>query len=373
MMLPHRPVPDSKGKVVCMDQKLVEQFIAGDPSAVTPLRNQLRTLAARVLGAPQWSLQDSGLRAQMEREAAQNTLESGENSVQALTEEAMSQAGASGIRFLRRRDVVIGEHPDPLEMARVGLGAASAAQVARVEGHLTDCEPCRHHMEALRHALRTAATAQAAPKAPTRPLPQPAAPRPRSARRKDKPLPPKPKRSAPKSKGTQSGSLPILPFLALLAVVGAVVWKLQPSDQQRVWARAALLPDELPPAQRAPLYEGPAKRAISQLRDGHCRESATTLHLEAKGQSDPYLHWYEGTAWVCARDGDKALQAFDQVARLAESDTLPWGYDWWRAQALILEGEDEQALELLDTLAQREHGRSADARALASALRSSDL
>lgn len=153
-----------------------------------------------------------------------------------------------------------------------------------------------------------------------------------------------------------------------IAVLAGVVWRVQPSDEQRVWAQAELLSEELPPSARADLYSGPSKRAISQLRDGDCRDSATTLHLQAKGSSDAYLHWYEGVAWVCARDGAKAIEALDRVSSLAGAD-VPWGYSWWRAQALVLEGDNIQALVLLDELARSSHARAGDASALAGRIR----
>ena len=236
--------------------------------------------------------------------------------------------------------------------------------MARVEAHTQACPKCNQHLDILKNALRVATTAQRAPAQPAPVRPRAKAPRPKSARRKDGPSKPvKPKQAA----GSKSGGIPWLAVLAGVAVVAGIVWRLQPSDEQKVWARAELLPDELPPSARAALYSGPAKRAISQLADGNCRESATTLHLQAKGSGDPYLHWYEGVAWVCARDGSKALEALDQVT--AAEEELPWGYDWWRAQALVLDGQSAQALVLLDDLAASKHARAGDASALASRLR----
>lgn len=350
-----------------MDDLLLQRFKDGDAGAAIALRNQLRTLAARVLVAPQWGLKDSGIRAGLEREAAQVALDSGQDTVVALTEEALTHACAIGIRVLREREAPDQlEHPDALELARVGAQTASAGQIARVEAHLANCARCTGHMAALRSALKAATTAQQAPSRAVAPAPRPQrpAPRPKSARRKDGPSRP------PKSKASSAskGGIPWLAILGALAVVGGIVWRMQPSAEQEVWARAALLPDELPPSARADLYSGPSKRAIARLRDGGCRESASTLHLQAKDSQDPFLHWYEGVAWVCAREGGKALDALDQSAALSE-DQRPWGYDWWRAQALVLEGKDTEALALLDGLARSDHGRSQDAEMLAKRIR----
>ncbi|MFT5584356.1 MAG: bacterioferritin-associated ferredoxin [Cognaticolwellia sp.] len=353
-----------------MDEQLLQRFRDGDPGATVPLRNQLRTLAARVLAPPQWGVQDSGTRAGLERDAAQATLASGANTAVALTEEVLAQAGAQGIGLLRSREPHAAEgHPAALEIARVASSTASAVQLARVNAHTQDCGRCRKHLEILKAALRAATTAQRGPtltRTPTGPRPEtrPRPPRPKSARRRDGPS----KAAAPKRIASEGRGLPWLAILGGVAVLAGIVWRLQPSDEQIIWARAELLPTELPPTARADLYSGPSKRAISELRDGSCRDSATTLHLQAKGSGDAFLHWYEGVAWVCARDGAKALEALDQVSNIAGAD-VPWGYGWWRAQALVLAGQDGQALVLLDELAGSRHARAGDASALAGRIR----
>ena len=374
-----------------MDDQLLQRFRDGDPGATVSLRNQLRTIAARVLSAPQWGLQDSGMRAGLEREAAQASLSSGANAAVALTEEVLVHAGAQGIELLRRREPLVGEgHPAALEIARVASDTASAVQHARVESHNQDCKRCTQHLEILKAALRAATTAQRptaqpspAQPSPTQPSsvqprPAPASPARGPARVRSQPRPSGPRSARRRDGSSKPGAAklgaekgPGVPWLAILgsvAVLAGAVWRVQPSAEQRIWARAELLPVELPPSARADLYRGPAKRAISQLGDGNCRDSATTLHLQAKGTDDPYLHWYEGVAWVCARDGAKALEAMGQVSSLAGAD-VPWGYNWWRAQALVLEGEDDKALVLLDKLAGSRHARAGDASALAGRIR----
>lgn len=359
-----------------MDDQLLQRFRDGDPGATVSLRNQLRTIAARVLSAPQWGLQDSGMRAGLEREAAQASLASGANAAIALTEEVLVHAGAQGIELLRSREPLVGEgHPAAVEIARVASDTASAVQHARLESHNQDCKRCTQHLEILKTALRAATTAQPHPAAPrpaqaspdrgparVRSKPRPSGPR--SARRRDGASKP----GAAKLGAEKGPGLPWLAILGSVAVLAGAVWRVQPSDEQRTWARAELLPVELPPSARANLYRGPAKRAISQLGDGNCRDSAITLHLQAKGTDDPYLYWYESVAWVCARDGAKALEAMGQVSSLAGTD-VPWGYSWWRAQALVLEGEDGKALVLLDELAGSRHARAGDASALAGRIR----
>ena len=359
-----------------MDDQLLQRFRDGDPGATVSLRNQLRTIAARVLSAPQWGLQDSGMLAALERKAAQAALASGADAAIALTEEVLVQAGAEGIELLRSREPLVGEgHPAAVDIARVASNTASAIQHARVESHNQDCKRCTHHLEILKAALRAATTVQPRP---AQPSPAQAGPGRGPARPRSKPKPSEPRTARRRGGASKPGSaklgaeekpgLPWLAILASVAVLAGAIWRVQPSDEQRTWARAELLPVELPPSARANLYRGPAKRAISQLEDGNCRDSATTLHLQAKGTNDPYLHWYEGVAWVCARDGAKALEAMAQVSSLAGTD-VPWGYNWWRAQALVLEGEDAKALVLLDQLAGSRHARGRDASALAGRIR----
>lgn len=354
-----------------MDEALFARLKAGDPSARTPVRNQVRSLAARVLSAPQWRITDQTARAEMERAAANDALASRAESAMELTVEAMALAAGSGLRWLRSRDNVRGEHPDPDLMARVALETASAAQAMRLNQHLEECPSCKAHMQAGRAALRLAASAKLSVPPPAAPAPTPAAPTP--AARAPKPTPKKrAKPSAPRrraSKKKKKDAPKLWPAVVVVALVGAAVaWKVQPSAEERIWMAAAVLPDELPPTDHARDYPGDVGDTIAGMSKGQCEAAAARLRVETrKAPNDMYLAYYQGLANVCVRNGPEAVAALSKVDHMGSD--LPWGFEWWWAQALVLNGDTEGALDTLDTLAASSHGRSKDAAQLAADLR----
>lgn len=354
-----------------MDEALFARLKAGDPTARTPVRNQVRSLAARVLSAPQWRITDQSARSEMERAAANDALASKAGSAVELTVEAMAQAAGSGLRWLRSRDGVRGDHPDPDLMARVALETASAAQAMRLNQHLEGCPSCTAHMQSGRAALRLAASAQLSVPKPA-PAPAPAAP-PLSPelRRKPSEAKPKPKakpkrrRPAPKKKDAPK-LWPALVVVALVAV--GIVWKVQPSAEERIWMAASVLPNELPPTEHASDYTGEVRDTILGRGDGNCEAAAARLRVESrKAPNDMYLAYYQGLANVCLRNGTEAVSSLRKVNDM--SADLPWGFEWWWAQALVLDGSTDDALATLDALAGSRHGRADDAAALAAELR----
>ncbi|MCK6522665.1 hypothetical protein L6R49_14640, partial [Myxococcota bacterium] len=165
-----------------------------------------------------------------------------------------------------------------------------------------------------------------------------------------------------------ASSTPWLPIALVALGVGFFAWRdAQPSEEQRAWAVAALLPAELPPTDLGARYSGTTKAAFDEMGRGSCRSAAGRLRSAARSApQDPMLPWAEGMALVCARDGKAALLAFKQVESLGGR---PFGWDWWTAQALLLDGQLELGLGRLDGLASTSHPRAGQARTLAAKVR----
>jgi predicted Zn-dependent protease len=155
-------------------------------------------------------------------------------------------------------------------------------------------------------------------------------------------------------------------FAALVA--GGVWWKAQPSEQQKVWHMQTLMPGELPPPGRAHLYETRTQRSIEDAADGDCRQAGNKLRSASASDPDDYwLSYYEGMAWVCDGDGERALEAFAKVD--AATTDVPWGFTWWYGQALLLDLRVDEGLQVLDSLGASNHPRADDARQLAARVR----
>lgn len=351
-----------------MDVRLLERLREGDPAAVDEVKRQLRPFAARVLASPLWSLGAAEAR-QLEQEAVLAALRSTAEDGVGLVREVLSAATVLGLRALRTSEgQVSGDHPAEALLVGVALQTASLAQASQLKAHVEGCAACRRHQDHVEEALRGARRAH--PTEPGASAP-PGAPTPAAAPASAQQAPPaasKPPR-ARRPAAAPRARPPVLPLLALAALCGAFGWwQAQPSQEQRAWRRAALLPAELPPTDRAETYTGEAQAAILELRSGSCPSAAARLRLLArKSPEDRWLRWYEGLAHICARDGARALEALDAVRALPGE--APFGYDWWRAQALVLADRVDEALPLLDQLGASEHPRAPQAKVLALRLR----
>lgn len=383
-----------------MDESLVRRFQEGDLTAVMAVRNHLRELAGRALGAGELAVKDEDERAKLEQQAAQMAIAARPDNAVAFAREALRAALTLGIERARREiPPPPGDHPAPPLIAAIALETASLAQARLFKQHADACPPCAHLLTAAQHTLRAAihAEAPAAPAAPVRsknlaqrsaeslppsvdtlsrvmaeaaaeadepaarPGPRPAAKGPAAA--------PRPAASPPRRAPAQAtGGVPWLPIALVTLGVAFFAWRdAQPTDEQRAWAMAALLPPELPPTDLGARYEGTTKAAFDELGRGSCRSAAGRLRSAARSApQDPMLPWAEGMALVCARDGKGALLAFRQVETLGGK---PFGWDWWTAQALLLDGQLELGLGRLDGLAATTHPRAAQARALAARVR----
>jgi hypothetical protein len=360
-----------------MDDQLVQRFNEGDPTATMAMRNQLRAMAARVLSSPQWEL-GAEARQNLEREAAGEAMEGGGKNAVAFTVAAMSSAAQRGLTWLRKRDGMRdGDHPARHMVVGVALQTASANHKLHVESHWKDCPACKHHFDVVDEALRGATKAQAAAQL-VAPAPPPSAQpaddlasfareRARQQRKKPKAKKAAKKRRRRKKKGQKPPAL--WPILAVAGALAAGFWyTAQPSDEQRAWQAAAILPDELPPVGRAHTFDAQIQRAIESAADGDCRQAGNKLHAAAKTNPDDYwLAYYEGMAWVCERDGRRATAALERVDLMTTD--VPWGYTWWLGQALLLDQRTDEGLAVLDSLGASSHPRADDARILAAKAR----
>ena len=346
-----------------MDQELITRFRAGDDEARAAVRNHLRAVAARVLAAPQWKLSEVTTRSALEVQAAVAALESPAQEPVSFAMAAMHAAGVAGLEHLRALDGALGDHPKAEVMVKVALETAIGAQVLHVDRHAEGCAACRAHLDVLRAALTSAATAQRST-APSRPEPKREKVVQPEPKKKSRPTP----RARPKKQPEQGLPLASMAFVAAL-VVGGVWWGTQLSDEEKAWAAAAHLPDELPPGAMAAHYDGSTRDAILGMAKGDCRGASAKLHMASKRAPDDYdLRYLEGMALVCMRD-PMSLDALQDVNDNVHWDDLPWGFEWWYAQALVLNDDIGGALDELDRLAGMDHGRSQDAEALAATLR----
>lgn len=387
-----------------MDESLVRRFQEGDLTAVMAVRNHLRDLAGRALSAGELRVDDEDERSKMEQQAAAMAIAARPESAVAFAREALRAALTLGIeRWRREIPPPPGDHPAPALIAAIALETASLAQARLFKQHADACPPCAHILTASQHTLRAAIQSEA----PAAPTTTPAPGRSKNlAQRQAEALPPSvdtlsrvmaeaaadaeepnakatPKpgaRPSPKqpskgpvapprrAQGEAKSGVPWIPIVLVALAVGFFAWRdAQPSDDQRAWAMAALLPSELPPTDLGARYEGTTRAAFDDMGRGGCRSAAGRFRSAARSApKDPMLPWAEGLALVCARDGKGALLAFQQVEALGGK---PFGWDWWTAQALLLDGQLEQGLGRLDGLASTTHPRAAQARSLAARVR----
>lgn len=353
-----------------MDKELISRFRSGDPIARTAMRNHLRAVAARVLLSPQWRF-DVKARTQLEKEAAAIALGCPAPDAVGFAVAALDAASLKGLERLRKAEGLVGNHPEPSLLVAVALETASAAQARQLDAHLADCASCTGHLEVVRVGLRTAASANRAAD-----VPAPAAKQ-TLEQKADAPAPSRPKPTRGKKRRQQKQEaafeIPWTPFvIGGLVIMAGLWWNGRLSPDQEIWKAASMLPDELPPTAMASQYSGATAEAILNMGsgDGDCRASASKLHMAFSREPDDYdLRYLEGLAHICAHNGPEAYLALQDVNDNVEFDELPWGFDWWYSQALVLDLQVENALWELDRIAGSDHPRSRDAGKLARDLR----
>jgi len=347
-----------------MNDELYQQFLAGDSTAKTAVRNHMRAIAARVLAAPQWQLTDERTRQEKEQQAAREAIESPASTMVGAATNVMGHAVRLGLTELRKKDSISDDtHPSEALIAGAALETLSSAIKLETEAHIEDCPTCRRHLAAATTALRSAVTAQRMAPKPQRTNPKPSKPTPAPARSR-----PAPRKQASTKPSTFSFTS-MLPLVALILGVAAY-WYSQRPDPGIVLngAMAALLPAELPPTGRAEELNQVGTEAVKAMKQGRCAYTARRLQISLEQDPDDLLAvYYLGLAHVCLRNGTEALQALKEVQR--DEEFPPFGLQWWLAQAQLLDGRTDAGLTTLDTLAAEEHPRAPYARTLAAKIR----
>ncbi len=353
-----------------MDDALFQRFKAGDPTARTAMRNQLRSVAARVLLAPQWRLTDVEQVRRLEQEVALAALDTQGNSPVAYAASTMELAAVRCIDHVRHRDGHPVSNLTADLLARVAMETASSIEADRANELLAESPTNQRLLDTVRSALRTAAKAQAAlpPRSPPKEAPAPRQPkrppRARTAARKAQP-----RRKLPPRKSESGGLKALMPFVLIAVVFGGLGYqRWGPKPEPVAVTIAWLLPQEIPPTARAEEFSGLAREAVLTLRKGRCDQAADRLHMEfRKDSTNLWVRYYEGLAHVCAREGLKGLEALNDVE--AQMDPSPFGMPWWFAQAQLLSGDLSSGLGTLDALAGTDHPRALQAATLARVLR----
>ncbi len=356
-----------------MDEALLQRFRSGDPQARTAMRNQLRAVAARVLMDPHWELADHDYTRALEQRAALKALECEGTNVLDFATAAMEAATELCIEHMRHRDATPVPAISAAQLARLALETASRREAEEAQKVLEESPPARRQLEVARSALRSALKAGAAgaavsPTPTAQPRPGQAArrttqPRPRSAARVQ------PRRSSRQIRKTPGSMGPLVVPSLIVATVLVLAWQRWAPEPESVEVEVAwILPQELPPTGGAEELDGLARQAVVDMGQGQCKRAAERLHMEhLKDSSNTWVRYYEGLAWVCDRDGPKALEALRDVEATAEEP--PFGLGWWLAQAELLGGDMPTGLARLDELANTDHPRALQAATLARVVR----
>jgi hypothetical protein len=345
-----------------MDDSLFQRFLSGDPLAATGVRNHLRAVAHRVLAAPQWEMPDSDIRRERESAAVAEILQSPGHSMVQAASMVMAVSLRTGLEQLRTAQGIPQGHIPTDLLARRAIDKLNDDEKEQVRSHLEGCPTCSRHLEVARSALKAATSSQKADPpivASATRTPVPSNKRPTSTRtaKKDKPT---------KSAGVGHSEW-VTQGVILLGLFYLVFHFTRPNHQElterATQTRSEMLPTELPPTALAGTFESSIEVNIQLMSSGRCANSA--IRLSRFLERDPenrLLRYYYSLALLCDRQAKNAMESFGILHQM-EGDRF-WGEQWWRAQALYLNGSDEKAMLLLDKISESQHGRAADAEAL---------
>lgn len=379
-----------------MDDELVERWRRGDAAAATALRNAVRTIAERMLShpslgrslSPEWRerLGDEDQRREITARIAMHVLRQPVGDAAALTAAAVMASGRLAVEALREGRLVGGTaHLPPPVAVSMALAPEGVATVIRqaAERHLAECAACAEDIRVVRTITRAQSvvdrgaspaaiareiqrsdaietpdpavahemvpleeTTEEAPRKPAPPRRSPARP-PVSDRRiaalDDKPMP----------SGARHRWLGLIPILVITAVL---IWygRTRRTAGQPVDPEVALLADRsVPPAPSAGSLPADARAGIIDLERDDCRSAGA--HFRTARRDHPEvarLYLLEGASFVCAGDGRRAIEAFDALSAMgANRDSAGLAHlDWWRAQALLLQGRGRDALLALNSV-----------------------
>lgn len=390
-----------------MDDALVERWKGGDATAATAVRNAVRSWAERVLGHPALlGALGPGARNRMgnEEQRRETTARiaadvmrrapASANQTKALSLMAAGRLAIESLQDGRPAHPSGGRHlPPPIAVAMVLYPEGVNPRVREaLEKHLGECPACREdlrimdsivrNLDAVDHEVTRSDLAEEARKvdaalADTVDLEQVM----RDAARAERERQQRPPSARPATKGPRklprpeprasSGALrAFVPVLVVLAVGAGIWWTQRGGD-----APAALRHDgvvalaDLTPPDIGRLSELPseAQLVVADLGRGDCRTAAGRLKgLQHARPDDLRLVVYEGAALVCAKDGRRALQVLDELEeRVPAGSEAARQRHWYRAQALLLQGEASQAVTALRRAEAEDPRHRSQARALA--------
>lgn len=152
-----------------------------------------------------------------------------------------------------------------------------------------------------------------------------------------------------------------MPLLAVILVGGGLLLWSQSSSEgnapQAVDGLPALADRSPPEIARIEDLPGAVQPVVADLGAGDCRTAAGRLRgLVRANPEEPRLELLEGAAWVCAGNEGKALKILEPLSKAKGGTRAPRTVWWFLAQAHLLAGNAEGALEAL-TMAEREDPR----------------
>ena len=391
-----------------MDDALVERWQGGDATAATAVRNAVRSWAERVLGHPALiGALGPGTRAPVASEEARRevtariaaeVMQRGPGSANQVKALALMSAGRLAIESLqegRPAHAGGGRHvPPPIAVAMVLYPDGVNERVrSAIEKHLEECPACREdlrimdrivrNLDAVDHEVTRSDLAEEARKvdarlAETVDLEQVmreaaqaereqrsrAAPRRPVASGKGKVLP------GPDPAPSRSSLRAFLPLLVIAALIGGYWYSREDSPQGgpvRHEGMAALAVTDPPEVGKVSDLPSEAQLVVADLGRGDCRMAAGRLPaMQAARPDNLRLVVLEAGCLVCAGDARRALRVLDELeTKVPEGADAARQRHWYRAQALLLQGRGQEAVEALRAAEANDPRHRSQARALA--------
>lgn len=387
-----------------MDDALVQRWADGDRIARTALRNAIRSMAERVLGHPAFlgSLGPEGRgrfkaedkRRELTGSIADQVMRQKPTTAGQVKALSLMTAGRLAVEALQagRPAVAGGRHVPPAIVMQWTLvpDSLNPRMKAASESHLEGCSGCREDLRTMDRIVRTldaidhetsraelAEEAAQVQSALDDTVDLQAAMRSAMLEARDERRAKLEKQSRGPSGTGEGAKRRVLPgrteeatrstvkiWMPLLAVIlvggGLLLWSQSSSEgnaPQAVDGLPALADRSPPEIARIEDLPGAVQPVVADLGAGDCRTAAGRLRgLVRANPEEPRLELLEGAAWVCAGNEGKALKILEPLSKAKGGTRAPRTVWWFLAQAHLLAGNAEGALEAL-TMAEREDPR----------------